>query len=92
MPIYVVTYDLIAKKGEVRDYQPVWDALDNYPNFQVLYSVFLVDAPSDAHVEAALEPSLRKTDRYLIDRFRKGERRYRAMKGINDWLAAHPPG
>lgn len=92
MPIYTVTYDLIAKKGETRDYQPVWDAIDSYPNFQALYSVFLIEASSAADIKATLGAVLRKTDRFLIDRLRPNEYRYRAIEGINDWLAAHPPG
>lgn len=91
MPIYTVTYDLIAKKGETRDYQPVYDALDKFPNFQALYSVFLVEASSAATIETALTSVLRKTDRYLIDRLRPNEYKYRAIAGINDWLAAHIP-
>lgn len=92
MPIYLTTYDLIAKDGETRDYQPIWDAIDTFPNFQVLYSVFLVEAPSAASIESALVAVLRKTDRYFIDRVRPSEHKYRAMKGVNDWLVAHPPG
>lgn len=91
MPIYTVTYDLIAKDGNQRDYQPVWDAIDKFPNFQALYSVFLVEASSAASIKAELEAVLKKGDRYLIDRLRPNEHTFRAMPGINDWLEAHPP-
>lgn len=92
MPVYTLTYDLICKDGETRDYQPIWDAIDGFPNFQVLYSVFLVEAASAVTVENAIKPTLRKNDRYFIDRLRPSEYRYSAMKGVNQWLAAHPPG
>ena len=91
MPVYLVTYDLIAKDGEVRDYQPIYDALDKFENRQVLYSVFLVEASAAVAIEAVLEPVLRKKDRYFISRVRPNEHRYRAMAGINQWLADHPP-
>ena len=91
MPIYVVTYDLIAKKNETRDYQPIWDAIDTFPNFQALYSVFLVDAPTKTAVRTALLSALRKNDRYLITRMRPNDFHYRAIDGINEWLEAHPP-
>ena len=91
MPVYFVTYDLIAKKGETRDYKPIWDAIDTFPNFQALYSVFLVQAANTRAVEITITPSLRKTDRYFIDRVRAGdEHKYRAIKGINQWLKDHP--
>lgn len=92
MPIYVVTYDLIAKDGEKRDYQPIWDAIDTFPNHEVLLSVFLVQADSATEVETAITPALRKTDRYLVSRLRPNEYKYRAMPGTNQWLADHPPG
>jgi hypothetical protein len=92
LPVYVVTYDLIAKAGEKRDYQPIWDAIGQFPNHEVLYSVFLVEAPSAVNVEETIKPALRKDDRYFVTRLRKNEHRYRAMPGTNQWLADHPPG
>jgi hypothetical protein len=91
MPVYLVTYDLIAKKGEVRDYQPLYEVLENFPNFEALYSVYLVEANSGADIESVISPVLRDSDRYFITRLRKSEYRSRAAKGINAWLAAHPP-
>ena len=92
MPVYLVTYDLIAKANEARDYDPIYEALDKFPNRQVLYSVFLVEADAVLTIEAALQPSLRKGDRYFITRLRSNGFRYRAMPGVNQWLLDHPPG
>lgn len=91
MPIYLVTYDLIAKGGEKRDYQPIWDAIDTFPNHEVLYSVSLVEAASATAIKDAISPALRKNDRFFVTRVRNGEHTYRAMKGTNAWLEAHPP-
>jgi hypothetical protein len=90
MPVYLLTYDLIAKDGEQRDYGPLYKAIDQFPNHQVLYSVFGMDAPSAAAIEIAIVPALRKNDRYFITRLRANQHRYRVIPGFNQWLLAHP--
>ena len=90
MPVYLLTYDLIAKDGEQRDYGPLYKAIDQFSNHQVLYSVFAMEATSAAAIETEITPTLRKNDRYFITRLRADQHRYRVIPGFNQWLAAHP--
>lgn len=90
MPVYLLTYDLVTKSGEKRDYQPLYDAINEFENHQALYSVFLVSADSASAIEKAISPTLRKSDRYFITRLYPNTHRYRVMPGTNQWLADHP--
>jgi len=93
MPVYFVSYDLIeAFSGEKRDYQAVYAQISEFEHFEVLYSEFLVEADSASSVEETLTQALRKTDRYFITRLHSNWYKYRAMKGVNQWLEDHPPG
>ncbi|UWU68207.1 hypothetical protein [Bradyrhizobium sp. NC92] len=86
MPKFIITYDLMKGK----DYDKIIKELEKHGGHKALLSMWFIDLDNTAvDVFDHFIKFVDSDDRLVVTEFKPANSKAKAIKGTNDWLAAH---